>query len=93
MCQTTAYLEVGEICGLIPRLVIPDLGAAWEADGDASGRVGIRLGELCPGDLPHGRFLDENKVHVRDTSVSATLFNTVEHLSHLSVASSLWTAH
>ena len=53
------HLELGEVSGRFPVLIVPDSGAARESDGDAIGRVSLGLGELGPRDLPHGSFLWE----------------------------------
>ena len=55
--MTNEYLELGQVGGRLPVLVVTDTGHAGEADGDAVGRVHLRLGELCACDLPHWGFL------------------------------------
>lgn len=51
------HLELEEVGGRFPVLIIPDPGAAREPDGDAVGSVSLRFGEFSPCDLPHGGFL------------------------------------
>lgn len=63
MCQQRpawpcgAHLELLQVGGSLPVLVVADAGAAREADGDAVSRVRLGLGELGPRDLPHWGFL------------------------------------
>lgn len=51
------HLELGEVGGRFPVLIIPDSGAAREPDGDPVGSVSLGFGEFSPCDLPHGSFL------------------------------------
>lgn len=51
------HLELGEIGGRFPVLVIPDSGAARKSDGDPISCVRLRFGEFCSCNLPHGSFL------------------------------------
>lgn len=51
------HLELGEVGGRFPVLIITDSGAARESDGDPIGCVSLRFGEFSPCDLPHGSFL------------------------------------
>lgn len=52
-----AHLELLQVGGTLPVLVVADAGAAREADGDPVCSVSLGLGELCPRDLPHWGFL------------------------------------
>lgn len=52
------HLQLLQVGGRLPVLVVADAGAAREADGDPVRSVGLGLGELGPGDLPHGGFLN-----------------------------------
>lgn len=51
------HLELGEVSGRFPVLVISDSGAARKSDRNPISGVSLRFGEFCPCDLPHSSFL------------------------------------
>lgn len=59
--EEAAYFELRQVGGALPVLVVADARHAGEADGDAVGRVHLRLGKLGACDLPHGRLLGRDR--------------------------------
>lgn len=58
------HLELLQVGGTLPVLVVADAGAAREADGDPVRSVRLSPGELGPGDLPHWGFLNTQRSQV-----------------------------
>lgn len=54
---TKHYLELVQVGGALPVLIVTDTGHPGEADGYSISRVHLRFGELGSGDLPDWRLL------------------------------------
>lgn len=76
MSRGSWHLELGEVSGRFPVLIITDAGATWEPDGDPVGCVSLRLGELSPCDLPHGSFLSGVQSLVKENLPQPARSNT-----------------
>lgn len=76
MSRGSWHLELGEVSGRFPVLIVTDAGATWEPDGDPVGCVSLRLGELSPCDLPHGSFLSGVQSLVKENLPQPARSNT-----------------
>ena len=48
-----SYLQLLQVGGVAPFLVVSDASDSRKSDGNATSRVAVGAAELCPHDLPH----------------------------------------